>query len=241
MSGWLRTEVQGFFDLLFPPACAFCQTTLSLKTQSPFCESCTQGIRPLPSGRCPRCALPFVASDSSSHLCAECSRTLPPFLSVHSAGLYEAGLRELVHRFKFEQGHYLDRGLAQLMHRVLDPVVNPDIIIPVPLHNLRLRQRTYNQSLLLARELAGRLARPVSYCLLERVRNTRQQQGLRAVERAQNLRGAFLCRSQLDGEKILLVDDVMTTGATAAACSRVLLDAGASEVRVVVAGRAGRS
>jgi predicted amidophosphoribosyltransferase len=104
-----------------------------------------------------------------------------------------------------------------------------------------LRRRTYNQSLLLARELAGRLNRPMVSRLLERVRDTPQQQGLRAIERTRNLRGAFLCRSQLNGERILLVDDVMTTGTTAAACSRALLEAGAAEVRVVVAGRAARS
>ena len=241
MSGWLRTEVHGFFDLLFPPACPFCQKTLAQITQSPFCHRCTRDIRPLPPGRCPRCALPFAASDGSSHLCGACSRALSPFLSVHSAGLYEGGLREVVHRFKFEQGHYLDRALALLMYRALDPAVNPDIIVPVPLHNLSLRRRTYNQSLLLARELAGRLNRPMVSRLLERVRDTPQQQGLRAIERTRNLRGAFLCRSQLNGERILLVDDVMTTGTTAAACSRALLEAGAAEVRVVVAGRAARS
>jgi len=165
---------------------------------------------------------------------------LPPFLSVNAVGVYETGLRKAVHRFKYEGVHDLDRPLGNLLFQTMETTPAPDLVVPVPLHPQRLRQRTYNQSLLLARELAGHLSRPVSTDLLHRVRDTPQQQGLRARERAKNLRHAFVCQRPLDGERILLVDDVMTTGATATACSQVLLNAGASEVRVAIAGRAGR-
>lgn len=236
----LLRELQGFFDLLFPPACPLCQQTLQPEIDLPFCSSCSSGINLLPAGCCSCCALPFSSGNSSAHLCESCSRSLPPFLSVHSAGVYDAGLRKAVHRFKYEGGHYLDRPLGTLLGRVLENISAPDIIVAVPLHVRRLRERTYNQSLLLARELGKQLSRPVAATLLERVRDTPQQQGLRARERTRNLRGAFACHQSLAGERILLVDDVMTTGATAEACSQVLLDAGAAEVRIAVVGRAGR-
>lgn len=237
----LRRELQGFFDLLFPQACPLCHKTLHLQADPPFCTTCNSGINSLPSGCCSRCALPFPSGNSSSHLCESCSRTLPPFRSVHSAGVYDAGLRKAVHRFKYEGGHYLDRSLGILLGSALDGISCPDLIVPVPLHIRRLRKRTYNQSLLLARELGRQLSKSVVATLLERVRETPQQQGLSARERIKNLQGAFACRQPLTGEQILLVDDVMTTGATATACSQVLLAAGASEVRVAVVGRAGRS
>lgn len=236
----LSGELKGFFDLLFPSACPLCQQTLPPEADLPFCPACSQGVNPLPVGCCSRCALPFSSENSSAHLCESCSRSLPPFLSVHSVGIYDAGLRKAVHRFKYEGGHYLDRPLGKLLTSVLDNCPAPDIIVPVPLHSLRLRERTYNQSLLLARELGTMLSCPVAATLLERARNTPQQQGLRAKERTRNLRDAFSCGQLLAGERILLVDDVMTTGATAVACSQTLLDSGAAEVRVAVVGRASR-
>ncbi|HEX9779193.1 MAG TPA: ComF family protein [Geopsychrobacteraceae bacterium] len=236
----LGKELQGFVDLLFPPACPLCQKNLEPATASPFCRDCSSAINPLPVGCCSRCALPFPSADRSAHLCESCSRALPPYLSVSCAGVHDAGLRQAVHRFKYDGGHYLDRPLSTLLSRTLDPALFPDFIVPVPLHDRRLRQRTYNQSLLLARELGLSCSLPVLATLLERVRDTPQQQGLRARERAENLRDAFVCRRALSGERILLVDDVMTTGATAAVCSQALLDAGATEVRVAVVARAGR-
>ena len=236
----LLGEIKGFFDLLFPPACPLCHCTLQPGTTLPFCPSCSAEINPLPAGCCSRCALPFSAENSSAHLCEPCSRSLPPYLSVHSVGIYDAGLRKAVHHFKYEGGHYLDRDLGALLGHELEDIPAPDLIVPVPLHASRLRERTYNQSILLAHELGKQISRPVVTTLLSRVRNTPQQQGLRAKERTKNLRGAFACHQSVRGKHVLLVDDVMTTGATATACSQALLDSGAAEVRVAVVGRAGR-
>lgn len=235
----LSQELTGFFNLLFPPACPLCSKTLQPDAEDPFCSECSSGISTLPDGRCSRCALPFVSRNSSSHLCESCCRVPPPFHSVYSVGVYEGTLRESIHRFKYEDCHYLDRPLGILLSGALQGVEPPNLIVPVPLHVKRLRQRTYNQSLLLARELGRMLCRPVAAHLLTRVRNTPQQQGLSASERSRNMHDAFVCQRNLAKERILLVDDVMTTGATAVACSRVLAAAGASEVRVAVVGRAG--
>ncbi|HKJ05379.1 MAG TPA: ComF family protein [Geopsychrobacteraceae bacterium] len=236
----LSRELNGFLDLLFPAACPLCYQTLPSSEPSAFCSSCRISFTPLPSGICSRCTLPFPSSNSSAHLCESCSRSLPPYLSVAAVGVYEAGLRKAVHRFKYEGGHDLDRPLGVLLFDKIKSAPIPDLVVPVPLHKYRLRERSYNQSLLLARELGDHLSCPVSTDLLQRVRDTPQQQGLRARERARNLRDAFDCRRTLTGERVLLVDDVMTTGATAAVCSQILLDAGASDVRVAVVGRAGR-
>lgn len=241
MPGSVPAALKSFFELLLPPACPFCLQTLPPESQAFFCHRCTTLIMPMPPARCCRCALPFPARDRSSHLCDTCSRQLPPYEAVFSAGIYEAGLRDMIRRFKFERGHDLDRPLGGLLAQALDPQVNPDIIVAVPLHWRRLRQRSYNQSLLLARELGRRLERPVASELLLRLRDTPPQQGLNARERARNLNGAFICNGKLHGERVLLVDDVMTTGATAVACSRALLEAGAADVRVAVVARAGRT
>jgi ComF family protein len=114
----------------------------------------------------------------------------------------------------------------------------PDLLIPVPLHRSRLSERTYNQSLLLARALGKEWRIPVAARRLLRVRATSPQQGLSEQLRRANMKGAFALSAPLAGEKVLLIDDVLTTGATAAECSRILLEGGAGEVGVAVLGRA---
>lgn len=237
---WLYRELRGLVELFFPAACPCCNKTFPDLATEPFCPSCAADISRLPTGRCSRCALPFTAADGTPHYCSSCNQSLPPYLSVHAAGVYEGQLRRIIHRFKYEQGHNLDRPLARLIEPALGGLPSCDLIVPVPLHPQRLRARSYNQSLLLARELGRLLGRPVLAGQLQRTRATRPQQGLKAGERERNMKDAFRAVSPLSGEQVLLVDDVMTTGATAAACSRELLAAGAAAVRVAVAGRAGR-
>jgi ComF family protein len=132
--------------------------------------------------------------------------------------------------------------LAGLLATVLerDGALLPELLIPVPLHYSRLRERTYNQALLLARVLGRRWRLQVLPRLLVRSRPTPQQQGLKAEVRRQNLKGAFALNQKLNGERVLLIDDVVTTGATVRECSRVLLEGGAGEVVVAVLARARR-
>jgi ComF family protein len=147
-------------------------------------------------------------------------------------------LRKAIHQFKFNQRVGLDRPLAQLLDQAIAADCPCDLIIPLPLHPRRLRQRSYNQSLLLAKEI-GRLRKlPVAPQLLLKGRDTPPQQGLSAREREKNLRGAFYLNGYLAGARVLLVDDVMTTGTTASAAGKVLLQNGAAEVQVAVVGRA---
>ncbi len=238
MSGVYR-QLSALFDLFFPPACPVCLSSLS-SSADPFCSACSATIVPLPTGRCSCCALPFPNANSSRHLCVDCCRQAPSFSAVFAAGLYEGALKNALHRFKYSAIVDLDRPLAGLLQNALPPLSGNEIILPVPLHPRRLRRRSYNQSLLLARVLAHNLQIELDSSILERVVDSLSQQGLGAQQRASNLRGAFQCTRRLDGETFLLIDDVMTTGATVAVCSQALLDAGAGQVLVGAVARAPR-
>lgn len=234
----LRRSISWLVDQLFPAACPLCSGNLGCDRQQPFCAACLSGFKPLPAARCSCCALPFQTLNNSSHLCGRCSISFPSFSKVCCAGLYALNLRKAIHQFKFHQRVGLDRPLALLLDREIAADCRCDLIIPLPLHSRRLRQRSYNQSLLLAKEI-GRLRRlPVAAGLLLKVRDTPQQQGLSAREREKNLRSAFYLNGHLAGARVLLVDDVMTTGTTALAAGKVLLQGGAAEVQVAVVGRA---
>ncbi len=227
------------FDLFFPRACPVCMALLP-PAAAFFCPACTDAVSPLPEGRCSCCALPFLATTASSHLCSDCSRQSPPFAAVFAAGLYDGALKQALHRFKYSAAVDLDRPLAGFLQSHLPPLSGDELIVPVPLHLHRLRRRGYNQSLLLARVLARTLQISLDKEILQRVVDSHSQQGLDARQRARNLCNAFVCTRRLSGETLLLIDDVMTTGATVAVCSQTLLDAGAGRVIVGVIARAPR-
>ena len=239
-----RAEVKDCFDLLFPPLCLLCHAPCPALPDFSFCAACLSGCLSVTSPRCPRCALPFTTIGGNDHVCGECLLQPPDFIWTVAAGLYEEALRHAIHRFKFDGRIALDRPLAGLLetawqHTAPDWV--PDLIVPVPLHPHRLRQRTYNQALLIARELGRSRQLPVDPCLLIRILPTVAQAGLTARERHRNLRGAFALTRPLAGEKILLIDDVMTTGTTARVCATALRRGGAGEVALAVLARARRN
>jgi len=250
----LRPAVD-LLNFFFPAICPACEKLLPTDSQTPFCPKCTQSLIPLPQGRCSRCALPFKAQTSSMHLCADCTRQLPVYQGVFAAGLYTGSLKQAIQRFKYKAGVDLDRCLIQLLIPQLDtlPLDGQNLLVPVPLHPLGLRKRGYNQSLLLAKNLlsalrlrqkAAKLKRGLDLRLepgiLRRTKDGQHQQGLGARQRALNLRDTIVATRQLQGENLILVDDVMTTGATVSACARALLDAGAARVLVVVIARTPR-
>lgn len=240
----LRSEVNGFFDLFFPPHCLLCHAPLGKSSDPSLCLVCLGGCLPITSPSCPRCALPFATIGGNDHVCGECLLHPPDFSWTVAAGLYEEALRHAIHRFKFDGILSLDRPLARLLDvawRQSSPASVPDLIVPVPLHPLRLGQRTYNQALLIARELGQSRKIPVDPHLLIRLLPTIAQSGLSACERHSNLLGAFALTRRLAGEKILLVDDVMTTGTTARSCATTLRAGGAGEVALAVLARARRN
>ncbi len=224
--------------LLFPPACPLCSTTLPYGSGELFCSACLAGVVPLPVAHCPLCALPFSGTANSSHLCGRCIKERPLYTQVFTVGLYEKSLRRAIQQFKFNQRIGLDRPLGTLLDRAVDPNLKIDAVVPVPLSPLRLRQRGYNQSLLLAREFSRLRHLPVKERLLLKIKETKEQHGLSARERETNLKNAFVLADHLSGETVLLIDDVLTTGKTAATCAHVLKQGGAGEIYVAVVGRA---
>jgi len=237
----LVAELRGLFDLFLPPRCALCGEEAPV--DDGFCSSCRAAIPPLLPPCCPRCALPYPAENGSNHLCQECLRHPPPFEEVRVVSVYEDAMKRAINLFKYEDGICLDRPFATLLAELLDRTplsLSPDLILPVPLHVSRLRERTYNQSDLLARCLGKKIDVSVDSDLLVRSQKTPIQQGLDLEARRRNLRNAFRVTRPLRGEKILLVDDVMTTGATARACALSLKRGGAGAVSVAVLARARR-
>jgi len=239
-AGFLGEGAVGILDLLYPPRCVVCDTLGG----SYLCSECSAAIERIRGPVCVRCGLPL----SEPGLCGQCRDAPRSFRSARSVGRYDGVLRDLILRFKYSPARPLAGPLADLLlscmieRRALNPD-RFDVILPVPIHPLRLRARDYNQSAELATALALRLRLRSDCRSLRKIRETRPQTTLAARERRTNLRGAFAVRpdGSVVGQRVLLVDDVMTTGATAEECSRVLLEAGAREVRVLTLAReAGR-
>lgn len=223
---------------LFPPACPLCGYTFAREETGVFCSACLAGFKPLPDAHCPTCALPFAGVSHSSHLCSRCTLNPPSFENVYAVGLYDQSLRHAIHQFKYNRKVGLDRSLGVLLDRAVDRDLAVDLVVPVPLSRMRLQQRSYNQALLLAREFARIRQLPVVSNVLFKVRETESQQGLSARQRGLNLQDAFKLRGTISGATVLLIDDVLTTGATGEVCSQVLLAGGAKAVYIAVIGRA---
>lgn len=239
----LRREAAELIDFCFPPHCLLCGEGLGGGDPTELCPDCLSGFLPLPSPHCPCCALPFETIGGRNHLCGDCLLHPPPYDWTLALGLYEETLRHAIHRFKFDGVINLDRPLARQLQRLWSespPPWQPDLLVPVPLYRERLQMRTYNQAQLLARELGRLQGLPVEDRLL-RIRDTHPQPGLTARERQENLAAAFTCGGGVAGKRVLLVDDVMTTAATARACAAALKAGGAGRVAIAVLARARRN
>ncbi len=218
-------------DLLLPHRCVACAVPLPCPSP-PFCELCWQSVLTLDRA-CPRCGLP-----DSPGACPDCRRRPPPYAAAGAAVEYGGQAAAAVRLLKYGGRSYIGRPLASLMRSLVPPLLPLDRVLPVPLHPARARSRGYNQAALLATPLARHLGLPVSHGSLARHRDTPVQASLDRERRLQNLRGAFTASpARVRGARLLLVDDVMTTGATAVACTEALLQAGAGEVKVVCLAR----
>jgi ComF family protein len=220
-------------DLLFPARCAACDAA----GESPFCGPCAETLVPLPAG-CPLCGAPqdeALLPVLRPRRCPHC-RTRPPRFACASAPYLHGGaLAEAIHRLKYENREDLGAALGILFEGCVVP--KSDVLVPIPLHPRRLRQRGYDQAQLLAAAAAQRFRLPVA-TLLRRVRETGQQVGRDRAARERSVRGAFAAAGSVLGARICLIDDVLTTGATASSAAAALLDAGAARVEVRTLARA---
>lgn len=197
-----------------------------------LCSACQADLPLAPAIRCPLCG----EATTHGERCGACLREPPHFAAVHAPFRYEFPVDRLIHALKY--GHQLPLAAwfgAQLAATVA--AIDFDEIVPLPLHPERLRERGFNQSLEIARALGKCLHLPVDRSSLVRTRQTPPQAGLDRKERRRNVRGAFACNGSLSDRRLLLVDDVLTSGASADECARQLLAAGAASVHVAVVAR----
>lgn len=226
-------------DLLFPPACAACNAVLAEGERGPFCPTCSVSLEPLGERVCQRCGEPGLHPAGT---CMRCVLEPPPFLRAFAPFAHTGALARAIHRFKYEDHPELAAPLGTLLTQstaVLVESIRGRPVVPLPLHGVRFRRRGYDQAALLADEVARRLGQPASHQALLRARATQRQVGLTEAEREQNVEGAFVAAaSHVRGGHFLLVDDVLTTGATARAATRALMEAGARSVFVLALARA---
>lgn len=242
----IRTFFGEILDVLLPRVCPFCKRTPP-EDRDPFCAGCTASFEPFSPPFCIVCGRPVNATVENLDTlvcttCLHCPRPPCTSSSVRCVGPYRGNLREAVLRLKYGRelilGPALGTWMASRFH-TLFPQESFDLLLPVPLHPARLRQREFNQSVLLARPLAESLRLPVAPKAVIRVRDTPSQSLYRRGDRRRNLRGAFRVAEpeRLRNRSVLLVDDVFTTGSTAAALSTLLLEARAKAVSVLCLAR----
>ena len=242
-TSWLR----GLVDILFPPCCELCGEGLGADRRTCVCERCL-GAMPAPEPPwCDRCGVP-VGTTAQPRLCPSCLHHPPRFTSARAAALYRPSgpglnlpdpLAVAIQRLKYARRRALADALGHLL-ATRYPFAADALLVPVPLHLTRLRERGFNQAVLLARRLGRTCGLPVASRALIRLRATHAQPGLGAAARRRNLADAFALRPGfvVARRTLVLVDDVLTTGATADACATVLLAAGATRVDVYTVGRA---
>jgi len=236
----LHGALRGLLDLALPPLCPSCREPLG--DGIGLCASCWAKLSFIEPPYCARLGIPFLYDAGPGLLSLEAIADPPAYDRARAAVRYDDVARELVHRFKY--GDRLD--LAPLMGRWMaragrELLADADALIPVPLHWRRLWARRFNQSAALAGAISKTSGVPVLHSALKRVRATAQQVGLSKAERATNVQGAFRVpaedKAQVAGRRLILIDDVLTSGATVDTCARALLRAGAAHVDVLTFAR----
>ncbi len=227
--------LRGVVDLLFPSACQVCRTA----GPDVLCRECVGRFRFIHPPVCERCGKPLRGPPDLVFTCIPCRHRRLRFRRARAAGVYDGALRDAVHALKFKGRLALGGPLGRLMADVAarDPLLRAcDVVIPVPLHPARQAARGFNQAEVLAQEVAAVLRRPLALGVLQRMRDTEAQSGLSLQERRVNIRRAFVA-GPVNVRRLLLIDDVLSTGFTAGECARALRGAGAQEVAVLTLAR----
>ena len=232
----LKQLCSSVLDLIYPPSCILCKKSIPAQDQTPLCPGCQMTIQ---RNRPPFCAKCSRSLENNSETCPTCSKNNPHFDTAWAAAAYDETMQKLIHLFKYGQKTSLQHCFFELISEFITAYrlnINQfDLVIPVPLHPTRLRERGYNQAQLLAQLIARQYSIPLSSNNLIRIRNTESQSVLSQKERWTNIQQAFRIRQPVEfqDKEILLIDDLLTTGATASEAARTLKEAGAKRVDVL--------
>jgi competence protein ComFC len=234
-------RIKPFLDaslgLIYPENCQICLHQPATAADGFVCPECWQKVRFIRPPFCKRCGLPYVGEITNDFECTNCRDMKLYFVSARSAVAAGELILEVIHRYKYSRALWFEPFLADLLVREAAPELAKnkwDMLVPVPLHPAKQREREFNQAERLGRHLARATRIPLNTKLLRRVQSTQTQTLLSREQRAANVNKAFAMRSddRLDGLRVVLLDDVFTTGATTSSCAKVLLSAGAESVCV---------
>jgi ComF family protein len=237
MISTLKTACDAALNFLYPPVCQLCKNERATAREGYVGGKCWSGLRFLTEPYCERCGLPYDGSITHSFVCQNCRDMEFGFSFARSAMVVNPVILQVIGLYKYNRAVWFEPFLGDLLTRRAVPALSGqkwDMIVPVPLHPVREREREFNQAERIARHLGKAMNLAVKTNLVRRARFTGTQTLLTREKRAANMDGAFIPRAgkQLQGEKIILVDDVLTTGATTSACARALREGGAGEVCV---------
>jgi ComF family protein len=235
--GKFQTWSRAALGLVYPEVCQLCKSARASAAEGFVCVKCWSQIRFIRPPYCERCGLPFEGDLTTKFNCTNCYELELHFTSARSAVVARTVVLEAIHRFKYSRALWFENFLAGLLVREAAPVLsggNWDLIVPVPLHPLKLREREFNQAARLAMPLSQATQIPLKQNILRRINPTATQTLLNRGQRAANMKNAFIVPGGkiLANKRIVLVDDVFTTGATTNACAHSLRKAGAAEVCV---------
>ena len=237
-----RQWVECAIELVYPRNCPFCSTALAEQERGVICAACLSTVRRIEPPFCQQCALPFAGAVTDAFVCGYCQDLRFAFTRAVCGCRAEGIVRESIHRFKYNREMYLGPHLAEWLIEAARQWIDwqtVDAIVPVPLHPRKKREREFNQSEYLSTALSRHFDRPALVGHLRRVRDTVTQTALDAEQRARNLRNAFAARQPdvFSGKRLVLVDDVFTTGATLNSCARILRRVGARSVIALTVAR----
>lgn len=223
-------------DFVYPQHCAICKKHLR-RNEKDVCETCWNSLVILPDPFCPYCKSFYEPGNTKCSFCESTGRTIDDhkIALVRSLGRFDDYYKELIHRFKYGKKIPLGRRLAQRLGETINgdySFLESDLLIPVPLHKSRHRERGFNQSEIVAEEISKITGLSALKNVLKRKKNTKDQTNLTPKQREENVRGAFVVTDpeMINGKNIILVDDVITTGATLNECARMLKQAGAEKI-----------
>lgn len=236
---WSKTWLDAALSFLYPEVCQICGQEPATPGNGYVGTNCRKNVTIIAPPFCERCGLPFEGDINTSFQCANCREAKYAFTHARSAVPARATALDIIHRYKYQRAVWFEPFLGELFGQAAAPVLlleHWDMIVPVPLHPMKLAEREFNQAETLGNRLASHIGVPLVSGCLKRIKPTESQTSLSRAERAANVRNAFAFNPRASelvvGKRIIVVDDVFTTGATTNACAKVLREHGAEAVCV---------